>query len=260
MARIDDIIGVVASAAFTGMTFGLPLGSMMIGALFQSEPAVQAIEIPVAQWVTMDLMMNVMTEDQGMADADLAEEAALSDVIEVTGPEGEDLELAEGDAETTADEPPPEPLVADLETREVPKSREEVIAARASTSPKKAKKTRDCGGPHEDIAKVDDDKWTIERSLVRYYTSTIPRFNSLGWSRAHDEDGQKGWYISGFSCKSPLYKGGLRPRDVVQSVNGKPTNTMLQIFGAYTRMGTTKNFEVKVLRRGKVVTLNYTLT
>ena len=114
--------------------------------------------------------------------------------------------------------------------------------------------------PHPNIRKTGPSHWEIPRKLVRHYTSSVARFNSLGASRPYKEGDQRGWLVSAFGCKSPLYKGGLRSRDVVQSVNGRPTYTWLQVFGLYARMGTIREFEVKVLRKGRVVTLHYTLT
>lgn len=114
-----------------------------------------------------------------------------------------------------------------------------------------------CQEPHPQIEKVADGTWTIQRDLIDYYTSSIAVFNTLGYSRKYEEGDQKGWYIAGFGCKSPLYKAGLRSKDVVQAINGRKTNNVLQIFGIWTTMRKKGDFEVQVLRKGKVVLLHY---
>ena len=279
MAFIDDVVGATASAIFTSMVFSLPVASMALGDLYQRAPESTAVEIPVPQWVTLDLF--TPAEEEGSDDEDIDGVAEVADAateevvsspstqeapVESTPPDPVENHEADVLAVTEAPAPEPEPEVAvDAEPELVEEPPVEdadpaEVVAKTSSKKKRKRKSRDCGGAHDDIDKVSEDHWEIERSLVRYYTSTIPRFNSLGWSRAHNSDGERGWYISGFGCKSPLFKSGLRSRDVVKSVNGKPTNTMLQVFGAYTRMGTTNEFEVKVLRQGEVVTLHYTLT
>lgn len=117
-----------------------------------------------------------------------------------------------------------------------------------------------CADPFPGVEPLGNDHWKVDRGIIDYYTSNMQRFNSLGSSRRYNEDGERGWYISSFGCMSPLWKAGLRPRDVVQSVNGRPTNNALQIFSIWTAQRKRAQFEVKVLRRGKSITLFYTVT
>jgi hypothetical protein len=114
-----------------------------------------------------------------------------------------------------------------------------------------------CAEPHPQIKQVDSTHWRVEKDLVEYYTSSIPIFNTLGYSRKYDENGQKGWLIGGFGCKGPLYKAGLRSKDVIQEVNGKKTNTVAQIIGLWLFSKKKGVFEVKLLRKGKPMTFYY---
>jgi hypothetical protein len=116
-----------------------------------------------------------------------------------------------------------------------------------------------CGEPHPEIEKVKDHHFVIQRSLIDFYTQSIERLNTLGWSKKYEGEDQKGWYISGFGCKSPLWKGGLRNRDVVQSLNGRKTNNVVQIIAIWATMKKKGAFEIKVWRKGKEVTLHYTV-
>ena len=114
-----------------------------------------------------------------------------------------------------------------------------------------------CSEPHPQITQIDPTHWRVEKDLVEYYTSSIPIFNTLGYSKKYDENGEKGWLIGGFGCKGPLYKAGLRSKDVIQEVNGKKTNTVAQIIGLWLFSKKKGLFEVKLLRKGKPMTLYY---
>jgi hypothetical protein len=119
-------------------------------------------------------------------------------------------------------------------------------------------RTTSCDDPHPQVEKVEEGLWIVQRELIDYYTSSIAVFNTLGWSRKYeDETGEKGWEIGGFGCKSPLWKAGLRSRDVVQLVNGKKTNNVLQIIGIWLGSKKKGDYEVQVLRKGQVLKLKY---
>ncbi len=124
-----------------------------------------------------------------------------------------------------------------------------------------SRRARRCEHAEDGIEQLDDHTWQISRALIKEHTRTLKQLNALGWSHAYRDDdaGVRGWRIGGFGCRSPLHAGGLRHKDVVRSVNGKPTNTVLQLFGLWTTWGRTDLFEVVVWRRGKEVVLRYKL-
>lgn len=129
---------------------------------------------------------------------------------------------------------------------------------RAERAKRSSQRSR-CPSSHPDVRRLESGRWTVNRSLVEYYTRSIKRFNSLGWSGPYENERYKGWKIGGFGCKSPLYHAGLRRGDIVLTVNDKPTRTWLQVFGAYTKLKRKDQFEVVVVRRGKRKVLHYTL-
>ena len=115
-----------------------------------------------------------------------------------------------------------------------------------------------CAEPNPAIRKVADATWSVQRDLIDYYTATMDRFNSLGYSHKWDgEDGSKGWQIGGFGCSSPLWKAGLRSQDVIQEVNGKKTYNVLQLIGIWISQRKKEDFVVHVLRKGEPVVLSY---
>lgn len=140
------------------------------------------------------------------------------------------------------------------------KARADKLAkAKAAEEAKKAKRRGRCEEKHPDIKQVMDNHWAVNRSLIDYYTSSMERFNSLGYSRKYKEGDDKGWLVGGFGCRSPLWKGGLRSNDVLQTVNGKKTNNVLQLFGIWAGQRNRDKFEIVVLRKGEPVTLKYTI-
>ena len=116
-----------------------------------------------------------------------------------------------------------------------------------------------CHKAYKGVSDDGEGHWTVDREIVDYYTASIARFNSLGWSGPYKADDLKGWKIGGFSCNSPLHFAGLRRGDIVLSVNGQNTRTWLQVFGAYTKLRSKNELQVEIVRRGKPHTLRYTL-
>ncbi|MBX2797632.1 MAG: hypothetical protein KTR31_08190 [Myxococcales bacterium] len=114
-----------------------------------------------------------------------------------------------------------------------------------------------CLEDHPNVRHAADGVVEIDRSYVEEVTANLKTFISLGYSRPHDEDGVKGWYISGFSCTSAVHKAGFRRRDVLLRVNGKKTRSWVGVYMLYQRLKKKDQFEVELLRRGRPVTLRF---
>ena len=126
------------------------------------------------------------------------------------------------------------------------------------TSRSHGRKSR-CKSSSDDVSPQDDGSFRVKRSLVEHYTSSLKNFNSLGWSGPYKENGERGWKIGGFGCNSPLHFAGLRRGDVVKTVNGKKTNTWIQVFGAYTKLKRHEEFVIALVRKGEMIELRYNL-
>ncbi len=114
-----------------------------------------------------------------------------------------------------------------------------------------------CNRVSKDIQKMGDRHFKVARHLVEYHTASIERINALGWSKSYDEGGQKGTFVSGFGCTSDPYLAGLRRGDVIQEVNGKKTNNLLQVFFAWQKLKNDDHFTVRILRDSRPLTLTY---
>lgn len=130
--------------------------------------------------------------------------------------------------------------------------------AKAAPASKPSKgKRRGCDKPHPNVHLGNDGIVEIDRALVDHYTRNLERFMELGYSRPYDEGDVHGWYVSGFSCASPVSKAGFQRGDVLLSVNGKKTRTWVGVFMTYQKLKNKDDFTVQIVRKGEAVTLRF---
>ena len=170
------------------------------------------------------------------------------------GPEG-----SEGPAEGAAppeDKRPRKGLVVEVAT-----SGSRASGDGRSPSPRASRSRRRrsprCEAPHPHVREAVDGVVEIDRSFVDDVTKDLQSFMSLGYSRPHHEGEVKGWYISGFSCSSPVHKAGFRRRDVLLRVNGKKTRSWVGVYLLYQKLKKKTDFEVELLRGGEPKTLRF---
>jgi hypothetical protein len=250
MVTVRDVYGSTLSALITGSMFLSPLlATLTLGP--SAEDVLESYEPPVVtmSYEQLDLLVDMLDESE---EPEPEPPAAEPVAAEPPAP----LEDAPKHPVAKAPEAPAEePAEAKEEAAEQP-----VAEARPKSAPSRGDRTKQrCGEAFPGVTKVADDSFHIDREVVDYYTASIARLNTLGYSRRYEEGEVKGWMVGGFGCKSPLWHGGLRARDVVQVVNGKKTNNVLQIFGLWAGQRNKDQFEVTVLRKGKLVTLHYTI-
>lgn len=293
---IRESVGAILSAGFTVGLFGLPLLTLLSPGTAHSEVVSIEPYHAAAVVVDSDLLERLFQEagavdqEPGVAAPEASREALPEDGPEADeapqeeGSEGEDArdgggtpQVAEA-AEAVEKAGAPEP-VAQLPEREAPGRARTVKkpgtaeeAARqalaglfgddgeggGSGGKKRGSRAR-CNKPMPEIQAAGERYWTVERDLVEYYTASFARLNSLGWSGRYDEGDERGWKISGFGCNSPLYRAGLRRGDVIQSVNGRKTYNLVQVFATWKKLRKMDEFEVQVLRRGETIRLTYRL-
>ena len=113
--------------------------------------------------------------------------------------------------------------------------------------------------PH--IRELQPGHFEIDRVLVNRYAYNVNALMKLGWVYPHeDETGRRdGYRIGGLRPGNILYQGGLRSRDIVMSVNGRPTRNMTQVLLAHSQLNVRNECEVVVMRRGVVRVLRYSL-
>jgi hypothetical protein len=131
------------------------------------------------------------------------------------------------------------------------------IGKRPKRPSKAGGKAKICEKPHPHVRAGTDGVTEIDRALVDEYTRNLESFMKLGYSRPYDEEGLEGWYISGFSCTSPVAKAGFKRGDVLLSVNGKKTRSWVGVFLLYQKLKNKDDFEVQLVRKGQPVTLRF---
>lgn len=132
------------------------------------------------------------------------------------------------------------------------------VAQKGRRGGKNSGRRKSCEQPHPNIHPRDGEAVVdIDRALVDEYTKNLESFMQLGYSRPYDEDGLEGWYISGFSCTSPVAKAGFQRGDVLLRVNGKKTRSWVGVFLLYQRLKNKEDFEVDLVRKGAPLTLKF---
>ena len=121
--------------------------------------------------------------------------------------------------------------------------------------------TVDCDLPEPDIRVDPEDPhhWIVRKALIERYATSMKEFNSLGWSRPSPFEEAPGRQIGGFGCTSPLYKAGMRARDVIQTINDKRMYTVAQVIGFWLFGKKKGDFTFGLYRRGQTITHTYTV-
>lgn len=234
----------------------------MIGTLFYAIPLVLSVAVSVPNRPPEPVLM---AEGRLLAESDEPDEVDLDALDPEADPEApeEPTEAAPEDvaaAESTAEAPGP--TVAEGEEGEggapggVSAVRPGAPLARPG-APRKGRAKRDCSEPHPHVRLGGDGVVEIDRALVDEYTANLQTFMTLGVSRPYDENGIKGWYISGFSCTSPVHKAGFRRGDVLLTVNEKKTRSWVGVFLLYQKLKHQEEFAIELVRKGAPVTLQF---
>ena len=104
-----------------------------------------------------------------------------------------------------------------------------------------------------------DDRWRVDRSLVVRFVRGQSLGVEPGWAGWHEVDGRVvGFEVRGAnSCRGMLHHVGIRSKDIVMAVNGKPIVNYMQASRAVARLARLKQLEVTVLRGGVEKVLRY---
>jgi hypothetical protein len=235
----------------------------LLGTLFYAAPLILSVGIAIPNRPPeRDLVVvsgRLLPEDE-------PDEVDLETMSPEVDPEAEVIEAATepvGDPAPSAEAPPlpvaeegaPAPAPGAEGARTVRPGVKAPLAK--SGAQRKGKNKLDCTKPHANVREGEDGVVEIDRSLVDEYTQNLQTFMTLGFSRPYDEEGIKGWYISGFNCTSPVHKAGFRRGDVLLEVNGKNTRSWIGVFLLYQKLKNQADFEIKLVRKGQATTLRF---
>lgn len=121
---------------------------------------------------------------------------------------------------------------------------------------KKKKKGKRCT-PDDRIRSVGPGRYHVAESWFEQNAklNTIGSSAYLAW---HENALGKrdGFQIKRLRC-GPLWEIGLRPRDVVHSVNDKRVRTLAKAFVVYQSLKNKRRFRIKLTRKGEPMVLHY---
>lgn len=119
-----------------------------------------------------------------------------------------------------------------------------------------------CKDDRPEIAEIETDHYSINRSLVDYYTAHLMELEHLvTYVVTHKaESGKADGFKFGLKRCGVLWEAGFRSGDIVTGVNGRHPATVLQAIGTYMALRKDTEFALDVTRRnGKTLVLRYTL-
>ncbi len=267
MRSLSDTNGILRAAGTALAAYALPWGLALVGWSFSAltdapEAIVERLAPPIGVFLTLELSDDGATDEDGDGpdevdedgDDDVMADVAVDPVPSRPGHEG--TADADDEPDGGADvlvAPDGAPVAGAGGTGEVGDGE----GRKAGAVTKKRRKPSRCLDPHPHVREGTDGVVEVDRALVEEYTRNLESFMKLGYSRPYDEDGVKGWYISGFSCTSPVHKAGFRRGDVLLTVNGKKTRTWVGVFLMYQKLKKKDDFEVALVRKGQPMTLSF---
>jgi hypothetical protein len=115
--------------------------------------------------------------------------------------------------------------------------------------------------PVEEIVKVSDTKWRVERSLLDWYAVHLRELEKQAGVGIHrGEDGKRDGARLYLPRCSVLRQAGFRGGDVVHSVNGHKVTSIANGVKTYAKVRNARTLKVDVTRKnGKSLTLTFKL-
>jgi len=110
------------------------------------------------------------------------------------------------------------------------------------------------------IETLSSDLWYVHRELVEYYAQRPWKIREIaGTWRSRDDSGTPiGFRVRPTEC-SILFNAGFESNDIVTSINGRVVTSALEGIQAYFVLRRDKIFDVRILREGEEVALNFVL-
>ena len=246
MSWLQTLAEMKASAAATGLVFGLPVGLWLLGGA--SIPTTELAAERAPRVVHMALPMPAPPPPEP--------EAAVTD------PVVEAEELVEPSESRPA---VPTKVAEDLpaaERRTRPDRAPEVVSRPERESARKRRRsTRKCEDDSPSISTLPDGTIEVERDLVRFYARHLKALDGLGYTVSHKDAAGKavGLRVGGFRCNNVAVQAGLKNGDVISAVNGKPVRSLVGAVWLYTRLHGKDDITLTVARRGETLSLRYKL-
>lgn len=105
---------------------------------------------------------------------------------------------------------------------------------------------------------VDNDSVTVKRDYLNSYVQNPQKV----WDNIAISEIKEGSKISGFKVgrvnqNSVFGKLGLKPGDIIKSINNKVLDSYADAFAVYNNINNTKYLNIEILRNNEIMELNY---
>jgi general secretion pathway protein C len=111
----------------------------------------------------------------------------------------------------------------------------------------------------EGVNKVSEDKYEVDRSLVEKIMSNPAAIRGARIVPSIKDGKPNGFKLYAIRPSSAFAKIGLQNGDTIHSINGFELNSPDQALKVYTKLREATNLSVSLTRRGKSVTMGYTI-
>ena len=111
--------------------------------------------------------------------------------------------------------------------------------------------------PNRRIQERSSNQYTLQKKLVHGYLGSIKNMQKLAKAYWYKGKRGEGVLLQSIPCKSPLRNMGLRPKDIIVSINGKKVTNNLDLMGSYIQLKSKKKIDIVLKRQSRPLTLQY---
>lgn len=101
------------------------------------------------------------------------------------------------------------------------------------------------------------NEYILQKKLVHTYLGNMKQLQKLAKAYWYKGKRGEGVLLQSIPCKSPLRNMGLRPKDIIISINGKKMSNNLDLIGSYMQLKSKKKIDIVVKRQAQPITLQY---
>lgn len=275
MAHTSTILNAVKTLVITGLCYGwfVPVG--LVGSIVQQAyPTSELTE----EW-TIESVHNVtgsLPWDEASTQSNVKEEQETASINEIEITEMVKPQKVQTESSTPTATATPTPSLdtnkdtlnasedgtsiqkpfSKIRIQDLPNRNQQSRAGSIKSKQQKCSSRAD----NEGITQISNTEYQLSKKIVRKYRNDWQAAQKLARLSWYSQNGEhKGIRIRGIGCSSPVQYSGLKPGDVVLSINNKPLTSEKELLATYGRLLIWKDIELSILRNGKPMTFRYSI-
>jgi len=110
------------------------------------------------------------------------------------------------------------------------------------------------------IRRISDNERVVPQATLRQQLQNLPQLLTQAKAVPHTENGQQtGFRVVEIQDGSVFHDLGLEREDVIRAVNGTPLRTIDDALKAYSNLKSARSFQLDLLRRGRPLTIDFSV-